>query len=116
MSAQEHYLDDETRRKIDAEADRLGETPEVVLRRAWHVYEQTTPAGHPADITAQPGEYPREAMMRRLRAKGKLAEPTDEMRAQAASATMTLEDIQQMLAAARGPRLSELIDADRGPR
>jgi hypothetical protein len=45
-----------------------------------------------------------------------LAEPSDEMKAQAAQATMTLEEVQAALDRAGGQPLSEFIIEQRGPK
>ena len=51
-----------------------------------------------------------------LRAAGLLAEPTLEMREQAAASTLTLEEARAILDRAGGKPLSEIIIEMRGPR
>ncbi|NJO84065.1 MAG: hypothetical protein HC828_15605 [Blastochloris sp.] len=86
--------------------------------------EEAIRAGRPVDhlvttwlqerLALPKGE--RERTIEVLRAAGMLAEPSTEMKARAAQATMSLAEVQAALDRAGGKPLSELIIEQRGPQ
>jgi hypothetical protein len=89
--------------RLHAEATRTGRPIE-------HLVETYIAAG-----LVQP-KSERERAIDVLRAAGLLAEPSAEMKARAAQATATLEEVSAALSRAGGQPLSEFIIEQRGPK
>lgn len=86
--------------------------------------EEAARAGRPVDDLVAvwleerlaPPKTERERAIAVLRAAGLLAEPSAEMQARAATATMSLAEVQAALDRAGGVPLSDLIIEQRGPK
>jgi len=96
-------LPTELYQRLQAEATRAGR-PVNDLVAAW-LKERLAPL-----------QSERERAIEVLRAAGLLAEPSAEMQARAAKATMSLAEVQAALDRAGGKPLSEMIIEQRGPK